>query len=410
VFPDTTYVLPLRRAAVVADDRDLTAYLSWLASRMHVIVVDGSPAEVYSHHQQVWGNLVSHLRLVSSTPNGKVAGVCDGVYAASTKYVVVADDDVRYNDATLAAVLRQLARHDAVVPQNYFQPSSWHARWDTGRSLVNRCFGRDYAGTIALTRNVFLAIGGYCGAVLFENLELARTLRAAGFSVCHATGIYVTRRPPSTRQFLAQRVRQAYDSHAQPLRFLAELSLLPVFVLTYRSRRWLGLLGATVVAMAEVGRRRSRGTDVWPGRISLWAPVWVVERSITSWVALLLGRRGGVRYHGNRLKVAAHPQGWLSCGGCPQEACVCDLPRRPLATPPTNPHVQPELIECPDCPVPVRDTAALPRRRHVHRQVCSSVGAVARPFFVAMDTSSPRWPAPTAARTGSPREQADPRQ
>jgi hypothetical protein len=122
-FSDHTYVLPLRRSTLVTDDEDLTSYLRWLAQHMDVIIVDGSPAEIYAHHEVLWGHLVRHIPVTSSSPNGKVAGVCDGVHAASTPFVIIADDDVRYHEDALSAVSALLACHEAVVPQNYFHPT-----------------------------------------------------------------------------------------------------------------------------------------------------------------------------------------------------------------------------------------------------------------------------------------------
>jgi hypothetical protein len=67
-----------------------------------------------------------------------------------------------------------------VVPQNYFDPLPWHAAWDSARILLNRGLGMDYPGTLAVRRAAFLSAGCYDGDVLFENLELMRTLRSDG--------------------------------------------------------------------------------------------------------------------------------------------------------------------------------------------------------------------------------------
>lgn len=46
---DLTYVLPIRRTAIAACD-ELAAYLAALAPLVRVVVVDGSPADVFAHH------------------------------------------------------------------------------------------------------------------------------------------------------------------------------------------------------------------------------------------------------------------------------------------------------------------------------------------------------------------------
>ena len=118
---------------------------------------------------------------------GKVNGVVTGVRECSHERVVIADDDVRYDAAALRRVVALLDEADLVRPQNYFDPLPWHARWDTARSLLNRVFTGDpafpvgdFPGTLAVRRSAFLASGAYDGDALFENLELMRTIRAAG--------------------------------------------------------------------------------------------------------------------------------------------------------------------------------------------------------------------------------------
>jgi len=110
--------------------------------------------------------------------------VVTGVGLARHECVVVADDDVRYERCQLDELVARLAGADLVRPQNVLVGTrprdEWQVRWDTARSLINRAFGADYPGTFALRRSSFRAVGGYDAQVLFENLELIRTLVAAG--------------------------------------------------------------------------------------------------------------------------------------------------------------------------------------------------------------------------------------
>jgi hypothetical protein len=325
-----TYVLPIKSTADRPADTELAAYIRWLARRVQVIVADGSPPKAFERHARLWGHDICHLPVTSVTLNGKVAGVCDGVAAASSPHVVIADDDVRYDDNALGKLAMLLSAHDAVVPQNYFEPTPWHARWDTGRTLLNRAFGTDFAGTIAVRREAFLAIQGYCGAVLFENLELIRSLTACGYDVHHADEIFVSRRPPTAAHFCNQRLRQAYDSRAQPGRWLVELSMLPLILLAARYRRTALLVAwLATVAAAEKGRRRRDGTRAWPPTAALWSPAWAAERAATSWLALVAALRGGVWYSGGRLRTAAHSMSVLQTSGpCPERRCRCAISLR----------------------------------------------------------------------------------
>ncbi len=328
-----TYVLPIRRQHAGAD-ADLDGYLHWLGSVLPVVVADGSAPPVAAANARRWSAAgIRHLPVSSVALNGKVAGVCDGVLAAETPFVILADDDVRYDQDTLQAVIDKLVDHDVVVPQNFFHPLSWHARWDTPRTLVNRAFGIEYAGTMALRRADLLASRGYCGGVLFENLELLRTLTAHGARPHHALDVFVARRPPSARHFFGQRVRQAYDSQAQPARLLAELALLPLLVLSRRRLASAALVAALVSLLAEVGRRRDDGRRVFTGSSVAWTPLWLAERAVCSWLALASYARGGAHYSGRRMRFAAHRTSTLRGVSCPEPTCGCDLLIRRTAAP-----------------------------------------------------------------------------
>jgi len=309
---DADYVLPLRWADDHALD-ELTDYLLELAGWITVIVVDGSPAPLYETHDARWGDAVTQLR-PEPWPgrNGKVAGVMTGLRHATHDRVVIADDDVRYTRQTLATVVAALQFSDVVRPQNTFTDLPWHARLDTARSLLNRTFGSDYPGTLGVRRGILIGAGGYDGDVLFENLELLRTMKAVGGSELRADDVFVSRTPPSTGHFVRQRVRQAYDDFAQPARLLAELSLLPGALLLGRRPERLAAALLAIVALAEVGRRRHDGAAAFPPSSALWAPVWVAERSVSVWIALGSRVRGGAKYHGHRIPRAATPQARLN--------------------------------------------------------------------------------------------------
>ncbi len=302
-----TYVLPLRLHGGEAVE-ELAGYLRWLTEQVaEVVVVDGSPPEDVEVHRASFPAGVLVVPPDERTPMGKVGGVMTGVRRASHDDVVVADDDVRYDAGSLRRVSELLRRADVVRPANHFAPLPWHARVDTGRILLNRAVGGDWPGTLGVRRSRLLAAGGYDGSALFENLELVRTVRAAGGTELVAPDVHVRRLPPTTAHFLHQRVRQAYDELARPWRLAASLAVVPtVLVLTAR-RRWRPLVvgAAATVATAEVGRRRAGGRHVFPASSSLLAPVWVAERAVCSWLALLARARGGVPYRDGRLRKAA---------------------------------------------------------------------------------------------------------
>lgn len=310
------YILPIRCAACSLEAHEgLVSYLGSLTPLARIVVADSSAGDVAAIHAERFDGVAAHRQVDEDlrSRNGKVAGVRTGLRYSSNDRVVIADDDVRYTPASLRAVAGALDRCDLVIPQNVFPLDDlpWHARWDTARSLLNRAVGTDYPGTLAMRRSAFDAIGGYDGDVLFENLELIRTIAAAGGLVDRRPDLYVLRLPPSATRFVEQRVRQAYDDLARPSRLSIALATVPLGVAAVRGRRW-GLLlagAAAAIGLAETGRRRNGGRAHIPATTSLFAPLWMVERGICAWAAVasrvLLG---GCAYRGAIIRRAATPR------------------------------------------------------------------------------------------------------
>ncbi|HET7120765.1 MAG TPA: glycosyltransferase family 2 protein [Solirubrobacterales bacterium] len=307
-----TYLVPVRWEGG-GQRAELAGYLATLAPHCdEIIVVDGSPPPVFAANRAAWGADAIHLAPdpADRCLMGKVAGVRTGLRRSSNERIVIADDDVRYDPAALRRAAEMLAGHDLVRPQNYFRRLPWHARWDTARTLLNRGFGVDYPGTLALRRSRALAMGLYDGDVLFENLELIRTVRAHGGTVASPPDLYVARLPPSAAHFWGQRTRQAYDDFALPGRMALWLATLPLLGLALARRPRLALTAAVLAVLsAERGRRRAGGAAVFPATSSLLAPGWLLERGVCAWLAVLQRLRfGGVRYGDSVIPTAAHSE------------------------------------------------------------------------------------------------------
>lgn len=328
---ELSYVVPIRWGDGT-QRAELAAYLELIRPHCaEMVVVDGSEPRVFAANAAAFGAGVLHVPPAEDEAwlMGKVSGVRTGVRLASRERIVIADDDVRYDPATLRRTAELLGGYDLVRPQNYFDRLPWHARWDTARTLLNRSLGRDYPGTLAVRRSRMLAMGLYDGDVLFENLELIRTVRAHGGRTIAPLDLYVARVPPSAAHFWGQRTRQAYDDFALPARMALWLAVVPLLLagaLKHRSALAAGP-AALSVAAAELGRRRAGGSVVFPASSSLLAPVWILERGICAWLAVLQRLRfGGVRYGDSVIPIAAHSERRL---------------RRRFATPPAGPAADP---------------------------------------------------------------------
>lgn len=309
-----SYVLPLRSRPGDGEITELTEYLAWLSKRADLVVVDGSDRTGFEMHRDLWASFARHIPPAEDIRcvNGKVRGVLTGFRFAREEMVVIADDDVRYDEEGLDHMYRLLLEADLVRPQNHFDPLPWHARWDTARILLNRAFGSDFPGTLGVRRSFLRSIGGYDGDVLFENLELIRTVAAAGGRIVEAPSFFVRRHPPSFARFLEQRPRQAYDDWAQPLRFALFLAAGPAAAVTARRPRYLVLLAGFAILAAALGRARHDGREVFDRISPLLAPLWISERAVLAWVALtrrLVGR--GCPYGGTVIRQAANRPGVL---------------------------------------------------------------------------------------------------
>jgi hypothetical protein len=311
---DCSYLIPVRWQDG-GQRSEMTEYLAELAALgPEIIVVDGSPPPVFAANADAWrAHVTVHAPPAPAEAclNGKVAGVRTAAALATRERLVIADDDVRYDGNSLGRLLDLLDEFDLVRPQNYFDPLPWHARWDSARTLLNRSFGADFPGTLGVRRSRFVAMGGYDGDVLFENLELIRTVRAHGGRIHSPLDLYVRRLPPSSAHFRGQRVRQAYDDFALPARMAFELAFVPALALAVRRRRFdlAVVAAASSVLVAERGRRRACGRRFFPASASLLAPVWLAERGFCAWLAVFQRwGKGGMRYAGSLISVAAHSE------------------------------------------------------------------------------------------------------
>jgi hypothetical protein len=310
--PTVGYLLPLACApgCPPGAHAGLAGYLDRIRCEVDdLVVVDGSSATTFARHRGAFGVVCRHVPVDPRrrSANGKVAGVMTGVDLTTTDVLVIADDDVRYDPWSLRTAVARLHDADLVIPQNVFRsPMPWHAVWDTARSLMNRAWGHDYPGTMVVRRSAIA--DGYDGDVLFENLELIRTIRANGGRVRSAPDLFVDRLPPTLEGFAGQRVRQAYDDLAQPVRLVVELGLLPAAALATRRFGWRApaVLALGAIGVAELGRRRHGGRERLPALASLLAPAWLAERAVCVWLALgARAVRGGIRYRGVTIRRAA---------------------------------------------------------------------------------------------------------
>jgi hypothetical protein len=293
-----TYILPIRRVRARSPEaHELAEYFRDLAHEgCEVLVVDGSSPEVFTQHNRAWGKLCRHVTVDRKYTylNGKVNGIHTGVDLASCENIILADDDIRYTSADISRACELLKRHEMVRPQNFLTPLPWWGRTETARMLINRGVLRtgDYPGTCAFRRSACLRFGHYDGDVLFDNEEIVRHFILNRADVCYALDFFILKRPPTLRKWLEQRPRQAYEDFDMRLKTLLFMSLLP-------AASALGLFNGAAAALfffivvsifaallASRGLLRDQAYNFFPAHVILYAPLWLLERSLSVYWAL----------------------------------------------------------------------------------------------------------------------------
>jgi hypothetical protein len=176
--------------------------------------------------------------------------------------------------------------------------------------LINRATLRtgDYPGTCAFRRGTMLAAGHYDGDVLFDNEEIIRHFAYYGAAIDYALDLFARKRPPSFRKWIEQRPRQAYEDFGLRAKTALFLSVPPVLLGTFllagaRSLCFgIAALSLLSIAVALRGWSRGRARDYFSLGLIFFAPLWVCERSLSSyWAVYWFLARGGYPFGGRLL-------------------------------------------------------------------------------------------------------------
>lgn len=325
-MPRATYLLPIRRTTFVAAEAiQFAEYFRDLAeAACEVLVVDGSPSQVFAEHHDVWRSLCRHEHVDRSFGflNDKVNGIHTGVSLAVTEKIILADDDICYAAAEIDRVCELLEEFEVVRPQNFLLPLPWWGRMEAARMLINRATLRtaDYPGTCAFRRETMLRVGPYDGDVLFDNEEMIRHFAREGATVNYAINLFVRKRPPTFRKWIEQRPRQAYEDfalRAKTALFFAIPFLAAAFVafLGWKGIAiWFALMIGGSIALAVAGRLRGRARKYFSWSTCLFAPLWVLERTASTYWALYWHfTRGGYPF-GDKILSKGIGRDWIAGG------------------------------------------------------------------------------------------------
>ena len=262
------------------DVRELAAYLSDLGvAKCEVIILDASSEHTFARHRRVlcWVGRHVAARPRHRNMSGAIDPLRAAVDLASCDKVIVAQATVRYTPEAVEQLCVRLDMHESVEPQDYLDPLPWWGGIEAGRILVHRAVEpASHGATYAFRRTA------------------VRGLRA--LERVHAPEIFVRRLPPTVDAWLQDRPRQAGDDFDFPMKTALFLALIPLALA-------LGVLGGArlaggyasaigFAALALAMRGRVGATQFFPLRACLYAPLWVLERSVSVYWALFRRLRG----------------------------------------------------------------------------------------------------------------------
>jgi hypothetical protein len=270
---------------------DLAAYLSTLAVAGFDVIVAELP-DAFDDHDHVLRWVGHHVRIRPQhrSFSGWIDPLRVAMDVASCHKVIVADDRVRYSVNALREITALLDAHEVVQPQDYLDPLPWWGGIDAGRMLLHRGLDPlpDHGATFGFNRGVLRGLRAIDAGTAVG--DPPRRLAAQGAEVFSAVEVFVRRIPPLFGEWIRQRPRHADNDFSLPLKSAFFLSLLPIAAL-------LSMLGGTEIAacyaavislasLALAMRGRVGAAQFFPRRACLYAPLWVLERSLSVYWAL----------------------------------------------------------------------------------------------------------------------------
>jgi hypothetical protein len=293
-----SYVVLVQSAtASTGELRELATYFSTLGvAGCDVVILDPSPRLQFELHARVLRWVGRH---VSVRPEYRSGGGIDVVRAATAvaacEKVIVATEDVRYTPEAVGQLCDLLDVHEVVEPQDYLDPLPWWGGIEAGRMLIHRGIEPqpDHGATFGFRRSAVRALRG-----LAHSADPGpRRLSALGAEVFPAADVFVRRETSPLAEWLSARPRLAGEDFALPLKTGFFFSLVPLLLLLggfggFRlAGIYMGMIAFTSLALAVRGRAGAAAMH-FPLRACLFAPLWVLERSISVYWALFRKLRG----------------------------------------------------------------------------------------------------------------------
>jgi hypothetical protein len=278
-----TYLVVLQREFASTEElHDLAGYLSSLSvCNFDIAILDTVPTDENRRVFRWVGRYIPTKTYVDP-----VRAAFD---VASCEKVIVADGQIRYSQDALDHLCALLDLHEVVEPQDYFDPLPWWGGLEAGRMLLRRGIGplSEDGMTFGFRKRAVRGLRSIDGAIATDHP--VRRLESHGAEVFSALDIFVRRIPPTLDRWLRDRPRQ-FD---QPAIFFGVLPLALILATLsglQAAALYLGVLGFCGLVLAIRGRIGA--APFFPLRACFFGPVWLLERSISVYWALLLDLTG----------------------------------------------------------------------------------------------------------------------
>jgi len=277
-----TYVV----ATAGSQTRSLADYLSSLSlCGCDVIVFDASPPEVFDENARMLRWVSRHVAV-----RAPFDAVRTAAGLAATEKIVLARGDVRYEPSEIYDVCALLDVHEVVEPQDYLDPLPWWGGIEAGRVLVHRGVEPlpDQGATFAFRRSALRTMRGFDAT---DAADPVRRLAAFGAAVCSKPDLFVKRRPPDLATWLRERPRAADDDFVMPVKSAFFFAMIPMALLLLIlgglrvAAGYGGALAFASIVLAFHGR--SGAAAFFPLRTCFFAPLWMLERSVSVYWALV---------------------------------------------------------------------------------------------------------------------------
>jgi hypothetical protein len=163
-------------------------------------------------------------------------------------------------------------------------------------------------------------VGPYDGDVLFDNEEIVRHFALNGGDINYALDFFIVKRPPTFTKWLEQRPRQAYEDFVMRAKTAAFLAVIPstlLLSLLTGARSvifFLAMLSVLSVLLSSRGLVRNAAYRFFSVRSPLYAPLWILERSLSVYWALYWRARYGGYPFGQKLLSKGTGDAWIAGG------------------------------------------------------------------------------------------------